>query len=49
MIVTERGDVSLGEDAEDMAAFPVEQDGRYSIVVRGDGTAGSFDLSWEME
>jgi hypothetical protein len=41
--------VSLEEDAEDMADFPVEQDGRYSIVVRSDGTAGSFDLSWGVE
>jgi hypothetical protein len=41
--------VSLDEDAEDMADLPMEQDGRYSIVVRGDGTAGSFDLSWEVE
>ena len=41
--------VSLDEDTEDMADFPVEQDGRYSIVVRADGTAGSFDLTWRVE
>ena len=41
--------MSLDEDAEDMVDFPVEQAGRYSIIVRGDGAAGSFDLSWEVE
>ena len=41
-------DVSLREDAEGGAELPVEQTGRYIIVVRGDGTAGSFDLCWEV-
>jgi hypothetical protein len=42
-------DVSLREDAEGGAELPVEQKGRYVIVVRGDGTAGSFDLCWKVE
>lgn len=42
-------DVSLHKSAGDMAEFPVEQAGCYSIIVRGEGTAGSFDLTWEVE
>lgn len=41
--------VSLDRDTEDAMALPIERDGRYAIVVRGDGTGGSFDLSWEVE
>ena len=41
--------VSLASDAEDTVALPLEQDGRYTIFVHGDGTGGSFDLSWEVE
>jgi hypothetical protein len=40
--------VILDEDAEDAVVLPVEQPGRYAIVVRGEGTAGSFYLSWKM-
>jgi hypothetical protein len=42
-------DVSLREDAEGGVELPVDQEGRYVIVVRGDGTAGSFELCWEVE
>jgi hypothetical protein len=42
-------DVSLEQDAGDTASVRMGQDGRYAIVVQGDGTSGSFDLSWEVD
>jgi hypothetical protein len=41
--------VSLAQDAGDMVSIQVGQAGRHAIVVQGNGTAGSFDLSWEVE
>jgi hypothetical protein len=41
--------VSLDRDSKDGVELPVEQDGRYAIVVLGDGTAGSFALWWHVE
>jgi hypothetical protein len=40
--------VLLDQDAKDAVALPAEQPGRYVIVVRGEGTAGSFALWWQM-
>ena len=41
--------VSLDRDSKDSVKLPVEPDGHYAIVVRGDGTAGSFALWWHVE
>jgi hypothetical protein len=41
--------VSLDRDSKDSVELPVEQDGRYAIVVRGGSTGGSFALWWHVE
>jgi hypothetical protein len=41
--------VTLDKDAEDAVALPLEQPGRYALVVRGEDTAGSFHLTWRVE
>jgi hypothetical protein len=42
-------DVYLDEDAEEALELRMEQGGDYAIVVRGDGTAGSFSIRWKTE
>lgn len=36
------------EDSEDVFSFTPEASGRYSLIVAGDNTEGSFDLSWDI-
>jgi hypothetical protein len=42
-------DMSLGENAEQALELPMEGGGDYTIVVRGDGTAGNFSIRWKVE
>lgn len=37
------------EDTADTVEVPLAQDGDYAIILEGDATGGSFDLSWELE
>ena len=37
------------ESAEDTVELELENDGRYAVVIEGEGMAGSFDVSWELE
>lgn len=39
----------LTESTHDTVRLPLEQDGRYSIVVVGNDTGGSTDLDWDVE
>jgi hypothetical protein len=41
--------VTLDKDVEDAVTLRLEQPGQYALVVRGDGTAGSFHLTWRVE
>ena len=41
--------VALDRDSKDSVELPVEQGGRYAIVVRGNGTGGSFAVWWRVE
>ena len=41
--------VSLDGQSKDSVKLPVEQDGHYGIVVRGDDTGGSFAVWWRVE
>ena len=36
------------EDAADVFEFTAEASGRYSLIVTGDNTEGSFDFSWDV-
>jgi hypothetical protein len=40
---------SFGEAADGVVTLTVSQEGRYQVRVEGEGTGGSFDLSWNTE
>lgn len=40
---------SFEEDGEDSVEISVDTSGRHQIVIVGNDTGGSFDLSWEIE
>lgn len=42
-------DVSLQEGDSAAVDVPLERDGRYHLVVRGDDTGGSWNLSWDVQ
>ena len=42
-------EAGLEDEAESFVEIPLEQDRRYTLVVEGDATGGSFGLAWEVE
>jgi hypothetical protein len=45
---TELWATCLDSKTQATVKLPVEQGGRYAVVVRGDGTQGKFNLWWEV-
>lgn len=42
-------DLSLAEGDSGAVEVPVEQEGTYTLVLRGDDAGGSFDLTWNIQ
>jgi hypothetical protein len=42
-------EVSIEDAAADTIELSIDEDGRYSVVLKGDGMGGEYDVSWDVE
>jgi hypothetical protein len=42
-------EVSIEDAAADMIELSIDEDGKYSVVLKGDGMGGEYDVSWDVE
>jgi hypothetical protein len=42
-------EVSIEDVAADVIELPLDKDGKYSVVLKGNGMGGEYDVSWDVE